>query len=414
MLIDNRKPVCYVFTNFSPYGDNEVFLKAELPFLALGFKKVLVFSFFEHKGERNILPENVTEVVIKCEETSNSSSLKIILKNIFLWLRILGSELYINGFASITDIRVKNAELINQFRNASLLMEWIALNKKSNEETVYYSYWFDRWTTILGILKAKGFIKKFITRAHAFDLYEDYLPEKHIPFRKFQLQSVERVFTVSMDGKQYLQSKYPEYGNKFNVALLGTKSIEYRNRDQETQVFTIVSCGSVQSRKRTIEMPVILKELSFKYKWVHFGDGPDFDKLKVRIEELGITEHVELKGFRKNSEFLNYLTEYSPNVFISLSENEGVPYSIMEAISVGIPVIATDAGGCREICTSETGVLLPLQINHSLIASTIENFKNSDKNTASFKLQVKEFWRKKFNAESNFSQFIEILYQYTE
>lgn len=412
-MVDQSKTCC-LFTNFSPYGNTEVFLKSELPYLSARFKKVIVFSFFEHNGKKNELPENVHVVVLNDEEFSKKSSLGVIFENLFLWIRILVPELMINGFVSINNVRVKNAELINQFRNAYLLKEWIANHKVNEEEVVYYSYWFDRWTTVLGILKAKGFIKKYITRAHAFDLYEDYLPEKHIPFRKFQLQSVEKVFAVSNDGNKYLKSKYPEHSHKFEVALLGTKPIENNNRVHETDVFTIVSCGSVQVRKRTVEIPRVLVKLKFNYKWVHFGDGPDFNKLKLIIEELGLSNRIELMGFRKNNEFINYLQNENPNVFISLSENEGVPYSIMEAISVGIPVIATDAGGCREICTDETGVLLPLKIDYDDIAKTIEKFKNSDMNTINYKKRVRQFWENNFNAEINFGHFTETLYQYTE
>lgn len=409
-----KRSGCYLFTNFSPYGDTEVFLKSELPYLSSKFNKVVVFSFFDHSKKRNELPENIRVVVLPHETAERKSSMGLIFENLFLWLRILIPELISNGFISFNNVRTKNAELINQFRNAYILRNYLKTHKGVDEEVVYYSYWFDRWTTILGILKAKGFIKRFITRAHAFDLYEDYLPEKHIPFRNFQLKSVDKVYSVSKDGKHYLQGKYPQYSHKFEVTLLGTKPILNSNKGNETNIFTIVSCGSVQARKRTVEIPFVLKKLSFNFKWVHFGDGPDFEKLKTIIGDLGLSNQVELKGFIKNSQFISFLQEKNPNVFISLSENEGIPYSIMESISLGIPVIATDAGGCREICTSQTGVLLPLEINHDAIALALENFKNSEMNTAKFKIQVKQFWESNFNADNNFNDFTKILNQYKE
>ena len=45
-------------------------------------------------------------------------------------------------------------------------------------------------------------------------------------------------------------------------------------------------------------------------------------------------------------------------MFINLSSSEGIPVSIMEAQSFGIPVIATNVGGSGEIVVSETGVLV--------------------------------------------------------
>lgn len=51
-------------------------------------------------------------------------------------------------------------------------------------------------------------------------------------------------------------------------------------------------------------------------------------------------------------------SEHPVDVFINLSTNEGVPVSIMEAISFDIPIVATDVGGTSEIVTDETGILV--------------------------------------------------------
>ena len=46
------------------------------------------------------------------------------------------------------------------------------------------------------------------------------------------------------------------------------------------------------------------------------------------------------------------------NLFINLSDSEGIPVTIMDAFSVGIPVIARDVGGISEIVSNQNGVLL--------------------------------------------------------
>ena len=48
------------------------------------------------------------------------------------------------------------------------------------------------------------------------------------------------------------------------------------------------------------------------------------------------------------------------DLFVNMSLSEGIPVSIMEAISFGIPIIATNVGGNAEIVNDETGVLIPL------------------------------------------------------
>ena len=71
--------------------------------------------------------------------------------------------------------------------------------------------------------------------------------------------------------------------------------------------------------------------------------------------------------------FRTYLAG-SINLFVSVSETEGLPVSIMEAISFGIPVMATDVGGCREIANAHTGVLISKDFDVKSVAEEITRF----------------------------------------
>ena len=59
------------------------------------------------------------------------------------------------------------------------------------------------------------------------------------------------------------------------------------------------------------------------------------------------------------------------DLFLNVSEYEGVPVSVMEAQSFGIPVIATAVGGTPEIVNEENGFLLPENPSQDEIASAI-------------------------------------------
>ena len=65
-------------------------------------------------------------------------------------------------------------------------------------------------------------------------------------------------------------------------------------------------------------------------------------------------------GHYPNEELLRYYGSNHVDLFINTSSTEGVPVSIMEAQSFGIPVIATDTGGVKEVVTEGTGSLLPV------------------------------------------------------
>ena len=78
---------------------------------------------------------------------------------------------------------------------------------------------------------------------------------------------------------------------------------------------------------------------------------------------------------------------------------------MIEAISHGIPLMSTDVGGCNEICNEFTGFLIPKNIDYSKIGNKIKEFKNSEKNTLSFRFGCRRFWQKNFDADKNYNDF---------
>ncbi len=86
------------------------------------------------------------------------------------------------------------------------------------------------------------------------------------------------------------------------------------------------------------------------------GDGPERAKLESLIDELNLRQHVELLGERHDVPEL--LTE--SGFYVSSSLNEGISLTLLEAMAVGLPVIATAVGGNPEIVDDcHTGRLVP-------------------------------------------------------
>jgi glycosyltransferase involved in cell wall biosynthesis len=85
------------------------------------------------------------------------------------------------------------------------------------------------------------------------------------------------------------------------------------------------------------------------------GTGPREAKLRQCAMELGIADRVE---------FLGYLSELRPlyagsDLVVQSSLTEGMPNAVLEACAVGVPVVATDVGGTREIILQgDTGWLI--------------------------------------------------------
>ena len=172
------------------------------------------------------------------------------------------------------------------------------------------------------------------------------------------------------------------------------------NEDQ----FLLVSCSNVIPLKRVELIVPALSEINdFQIHWVHFGDGPLLEEvieLARNILHSNIT--YDFKGRVSNQQVLDWYAMNNPSAFINLSTTEGVPVSIMEAMSFGIPVIATDVGGTSEIVDSENGVLIIQNPSSIEIKTAIEGIRaNSQKRLAAY-----HTWEFKYNAAHNYLDFV--------
>ena len=71
------------------------------------------------------------------------------------------------------------------------------------------------------------------------------------------------------------------------------------------------------------------------------GDGPNFDKAKRQVSDLGLEKNVKFWGLQ--SDVFKFLNE--ADVFVLPSKYEGMPMTLIEAMGSGMPIIASDVGG---------------------------------------------------------------------
>ncbi|MCI6256659.1 MAG: glycosyltransferase family 4 protein [Clostridiales bacterium] len=81
------------------------------------------------------------------------------------------------------------------------------------------------------------------------------------------------------------------------------------------------------------------------------GDGPLLEPAKAQVKELGLEDCVKFIGFRKDIKNLYK----GSDLYVNSSEHEALSYLIIEAMAAGLPVIATDMGGNRDIVNDEAG-----------------------------------------------------------
>lgn len=86
------------------------------------------------------------------------------------------------------------------------------------------------------------------------------------------------------------------------------------------------------------------------------GDGPLRDDLEFKVKELGIEKQVLFMGYQRD--MVAFLREI--DIFVLSSHYEGFGLVLVEAMAAGLPVVATDVGGVREVLVDgKTAIIVP-------------------------------------------------------
>ncbi len=89
--------------------------------------------------------------------------------------------------------------------------------------------------------------------------------------------------------------------------------------------------------------------------WVILGDGPLLPELTERVRQAGLDERIHFMGQVSNA--WGMIAE--ADVFVMSSREEGLGTSILDAMALEVPVVATRAGGIPEILEGGAGLLVP-------------------------------------------------------
>jgi colanic acid/amylovoran biosynthesis glycosyltransferase len=277
-------------------------------------------------------------------------------------------------------------------------------------DMVFYSYWM--LATAYAAAKLKmHYGCKAVTRTHGGDLYNERSPAGYQPLRRFLLQNLDGVYCISCYGKMYLESKYG-FKDKVHISRLGTEDFGYGNTKRIDNYFVIVSCAYISPLKRIHLIALALKQLgmdcpNINIKWVHFGGGSGFREIENII--LSFPQNVEgiLMGDTMHKDIMDYYKSSTINLFVNTSSTEGIPVSIMEAMSFGIPVIATDVGGSGELVKDKyNGWLTPENITPKELAIYIKTLIDMPRDEyRAYGENARKFWENNYCSKKNYEEF---------
>ncbi|MDQ9010698.1 glycosyltransferase [Acinetobacter gerneri] len=401
-----------ILTESFPFDGGEQFIESEVEYWAkINFDKVYIVP----NSHPTISIRNYPSSIKVLEKPPVNKLFKFIFI-LFVWC----FDLFWKDFFYL--IRSKKLN----FNNIMVLVKAIVVTKlrviglkdvlkEIKGDVLIYSYWNDVDFYAACELKKRGSVNKVISRSHGYDCYEERR-KGYMPLKRQYKNLVDRVFLLSDSAKKYFKAQYNYDLEKLGIARLGVDIPQQKIVDiaqnNKIEVLSISNCIAIKRVDKIIE---VLNKYSLIYKvqveWTHIGSGELFESLKQKSLLYMKNNHyfkAQFLGSMRNSDVKQNLAQHTYSFFINASESEGVPVSIMEAMSYGVPVIAPDIGGISDIVTSETGYLLNSNpcIDDYVIAihKVLSDSKYVKYRENAFKL-VKD----KYNRNKNYESFINAL-----
>lgn len=394
--MNNKHKKLILLTSEFPHGTAETFLENEFPFLIEGFEKVIIFS--ESSKGKSRIENSRAEVNLLNSINLKSRISSFFNKQFYRELNYLRKQ----GKFNLTTFRTAWYSLS---KATSIAQQLESLEDKGN--SVFYSYWLDEKALSLALLKQRIPGLKAVSRAHGWDVYEERHSSNYLPYRNLMAENLDAIYTISENGNLYLSDRYPIMKAKLQVNRLGTMPLVYLPDKLKSDSIHILSISSIIPLKRVDKILEVVSSIpTIKIKWTHIGNGPELENAKemaIQDSQHNPNFSFELMGHLTNTAVREILATCYFDLFINLSESEGIPVSIMEAQSAGIPVLATNVGGTSEIVNDQNGFL----VDKNLQKIDFKDILYKMANNLNLRQMALESWVQRYNAEINFQLFVD-------
>jgi len=380
----------------------EVFLKYEIKTLSDNFESIYAFPLNINTNSEEY-PSNTKQIKFDYEP-------RVILKKLLIRYFLLFNQWFLHELI----FSKKRGEYIKNFKKYFFLLArnlQVAHNFKTqfpelcnSSDTIFYAYWFDDQGSIVTLLNRIGVKGKFISRVHLFDFQVEYRNNNYIPFRKIESQYLDKIYPISNFATLYLKER-------FNIINTKTSHLGVINRGNnpisiDKQLYTIVSCSRLSWEKRPLFLVDLMGKLNLNINWIHYGAGPMEKEFIEKAKTLPLNIKHEFRGNVSNEDIISFYNTNPVDLFVNVSEFEGIPVTLMEAISFGIPIVGCRVGGVAEIVNDSTGLLLDKDFDVIEVANKIDQFLQFKARTKETRENVKQFWALNFDAEVNANIFV--------
>ena len=408
-----KKTLILLCDNY-PLSAGEFFIDDEMRVIAPRFEKVILYtaSFKSDENLNRFIPDNAEVVQFSKQklEVGKVKSFFRMFKLMFLReLAFAVHKLPMRYWVSAFKIMYVDVHRATNLK--SELLQFCDRSHLNLSNCVFYSYWHDYKALALALLR-REYGCACVARAHGWDNFAERHNPPYLPFKEYMIRNLSQTFTISQKGKEsfekYLNKSLDE---KVTVSRLGKFNERMPLFTKQDKSILICSCSNLISLKQIDRIIEVISQLEIiNLRWIHFGDGPLRAELETMAKKLLPNVKYEFRGIVPNNKILDFYASQYVDLFINLSSSEGIPVSIMEALSAGIPVVATNVGGTGEAVNNQNGFLVPAEFNTDEVVQIITNYLNLDSvQQQQYRKNAYDFWKENFEAGKNYEEFYKLM-----
>lgn len=323
----------------------------------------------------------------------------------------------------------KNSNINDDFsvkridRNLPIIYRWLktifTIYKMGKNKDLIFVNGLGTETTIANIFLKKKIIRKIVgdpvwERAYSKAKISESFDEFQVKNYGFSISLQKKVRSFSIKKSDIVVT--PSQHLKNFILNLGFKNkIEIINNgvfipEENTNIFTndqinITIVSRLVSHKNIKKIIRAISDLNDPLIYLNIiGDGPELNQLQKISLESNNKDNIIFHG-KLNRDDINHIFLNS-DIYIQASNYEGLPHSLLEAMSYGIPVLCTPVGECKEILGNEDrGYILDLPVSKNNIKSKIIEI-TGEKNIANKKGERgKDFINEKYNLTNSFNLY---------
>ena len=308
-------------------------------------------------------------------------------------------------------------------RNLPIIYRWLktifTIYKLGKNKDLIFVNGLGTETTIANIFLKKKIIRKIVgdpvwERAYSKAKISESFDEFQVKNYGFSISLQKKVRSFSIKKSDIVVT--PSKHLKNFILNLGFKNkIEIINNgvfipEENTNIFTndqinITIVSRLVSHKNIKKIIRAISDLNDPLIYLNIiGDGPELNQLQKISLESNNKDNIIFHG-KLNRDEINHIFLNS-DIYIQASNYEGLPHSLLEAMSYGIPVLCTPVGECKEILGNEDrGYILDLPVSKNNIKSKISQIIG-EKDIANKKGERgKDFINEKYNLTNSFNLY---------